>query len=266
MNVVRSLAGRLAYRLVARAPAGAVGRARTSRHLAPLLERGLAAVGVPLYGTVVPIAHGPAAGLRLVAERRSLVWISGAVEPEVQEVLVRYLRTSGTFLDVGSSIGFFTLLAARIVGAEGAVVAFEPQPAAASSLRRNAALNGFETVTVVEAAVSSVPGHVVLEGVGKATARVVDGGADGMRVDCTSLDAYLADRSDLVPELVKIDVEGHEADVLAGMQESLLAHSPALVIEWHGEAAPVVAALARAGYTVSALGSGTSAGHLLARP
>jgi len=72
---------------------------------------------------------------------------------------------------------------------------------------------------VFEAAVSSKPRSLVLENVGKATAQLADwdGKGRGLHVDCTSLDAFLAARTEAGPDLVKIDVEGHESEVLAGM-------------------------------------------------
>lgn len=270
-----SFAARLAYGVVSRVPASAVGRARTSSRLAPVLEAGFAALGAPLYDAVVPVAGGPAAGLRLLAERRSLVWISGRVERDVQAAVTGHLRPGGVFIDVGASIGFFSMLAARVVGPAGTVVAFEPQPAAAGSIRKNAALNSFENLAVVEIALSSRSGYLWLGDVGKATAHVVadaDGSARSLRVPCTSLDVSLAEMTVAIPDLVKIDVEGHEADVLEGMRATLGAARPVVLVECHGDVERLVTLLASAGYAVSSLGSSGRAydtdrgGHLLAVP
>ena len=179
--------------------------------MAPTLEAIQAVIGAPLYGQAVPVAHGAAAGLILVAERRSLAWLSGRVEAEVQDVLVERLGPGAMFVDVGASVGFFSLLAARLVGPGGVVVAFEPQPDAASSLRRNAQLNGFSMVEVVEAALSSWTGKGALAGIGKATAHIVDGREpEAQSVEVTTLDESLAGRSE-PPVVVKIDVEGGSA-------------------------------------------------------
>ena len=230
--------------------------------MAPTLEAIQAVIGAPLYGQAVPVAHGAAAGLILVAERRSLAWLSGRVEAEVQDVLVERLGPGAMFVDVGASVGFFSLLAARLVGPGGVVVAFEPQPDAASSLRRNAQLNGFSMVEVVEAALSSWTGKGALAGIGKATAHIVDGREpEAQSVEVTTLDESLAGRSE-PPVVVKIDVEGRERDVLAGMARLLESYSPILVVETHGTMAEVRADLARCGYTTSALG----ASHLLGVP
>ena len=253
---------------VARAPGGIVGRARTAHRVAPLLEACYAALGTPLYGSVVDVAHGPAAGIRLVGERRSLAWISGRTESDVQHALVDHLPRAGVFVDVGASIGFLSLLAARIVGSDGTVVAFEPQPEAARSIERNAALNGFR-VAVHEMAVSSRSGYLGLEGVGKATAHVVPRGK-GLQVTCTSLDAFLAEHA-IAPDLIKIDVEGHEGDVLRGMRTVLERGRSTVIIECHGDVSGIMEQFADAGYVVSLLGSpkltsgARGSGHLIAR-
>ena len=273
MRRLRRLAEAVALRIVTRAPAGAVGRARVAGRIAPLLESAFAAVGSPLNGRVVEIADGPARGLRIVGERRSLAWLSGRVEPEVQSVLERELIPGGVFVDAGASVGFFTLLAARIVGSGGRVVAFEPQPAAAAAIRANADLNSFSQVLVVEAALSDGGGTAVLEGLGTATAHVATraGSRRGLQVDRVSLDGFLEAHADLAPDLVKIDVEGHEASVLGGMAATLAEHGPTLVIELHGSPHPIVELLEATGYAVSVVGSTSTAreaapsAHLFAR-
>ena len=80
-------------------------------------------------------------------------------------------------------------------------------------------------------------------------------------MSCVSLDAFLAARPTLVPDLVKIDVEGHEGDVLAGMRTMLAEHGPALVIELHGSAGEIVDRLEEAGYDAAIVGSNEAARH-----
>jgi FkbM family methyltransferase len=259
---VAALARRCAYRALTLAPGGAVGRARTAGRVAPLLETVQALVGAPLYGHVVPVARGPGAGLMIVAERRSLAWLSGRVEPEVQATLVDRLYPGATFVDVGASVGFFTLLASRLVGAEGSVIAFEPQPDAVASLRRNADLNEFAMVEAVEAAVGARAGQAALRGLGQATARVVpEGDGHALPVETTTLDDHFA-RSPRAPAVVKIDVEGNERDVLAGMTRLLEESSPVLVVETHGTTDEVRADLACHRYVIGPLGGS----HLLCVP
>jgi FkbM family methyltransferase len=259
---VAAVIRRFVYGVLTRAPVGVVGRARRNALLAPILEGVQAVIGAPLYGHAVPVARGAGAGLLLVAERRSLAWLSGRVEPEVQEVLVEHLPPGATFVDVGASVGFFSLLAGRLVGPEGRVVAFEPQPAAVASIRRNVRLNSFDMVEVLEAIVSSRTAQAALVGIGKATAHVARGGdRHGLTVRATTLDDHFGGRLS-PPVVVKIDVEGHERDVLTGMRRLLQRSSPVLLVETHGTTDAVRADLARHGYETTFLG----ARHLLCAP
>ncbi len=66
----------------------------------------------------------------------------GVWEPNLSNFIVSRLRHGDTFVDVGANIGYYTLLAARCVGREGAVVAIEPLPTALGELRRNTEING----------------------------------------------------------------------------------------------------------------------------
>jgi len=264
---------RLSYGVISRAPSGSVSRARVAGRLAPLLERAFAVVGSPLTGVVVPVASGPAKGLQLMGERRSLAWISGGVERDVQGVLAAHLRPGGLFVDVGASIGFFSLLGARLVGPQGSVVAFEPQPAAVAAIERNAAINGFGNVTVVEAAVGADHEERFLRGTGGATAYVSHTpDRRSLRVRVITLDAYFRDRAGPAPSVVKVDVEGSERDVLRGMRDLLADARPILVIECHGSVAPIADALEEVGYGVSVVGSDVvprsapASAHLLATP
>jgi FkbM family methyltransferase len=268
------LAARAVYGLLGLAPAAAVGRSRTLGRGAAAVDAAVALASRPLFGSVVPVRAGPAAGVLLRAERRSTAWITGKVEPEVQLVLGGLLRPGATFVDAGAGIGFFSLLAARLVGEGGAVVAFEPSPVHAASVRANVALNGFANVEVVETAVSDRPRVAFLEDPSAATATLGDvASRRSIAVDAVSLDDFLAAREGLVPDLVKVDVEGHEAAVLRGMSETLSRTRPRVVLELHGDTT-VLGALAAARYGWRPLGGPRSPaqegevawGHVLATP
>ena len=76
--------------------------------------------------------------------------------------------------DIGANIGFHALLAARLVTATGSVYAFEPLPENVERLRRNVALNAFEHVVIVPAAVTATEGRATLrdaDGTGSAGRR-----------------------------------------------------------------------------------------------
>jgi protein-L-isoaspartate O-methyltransferase len=80
--------------------------------------------------------------------RTGKTYLDGVGEPEVQAALQKYLHPGMVFYDIGANIGFFSLLAARLVGKEGRVAAFEADPEIARRLREHAARNEFGWITV----------------------------------------------------------------------------------------------------------------------
>ncbi|HYH59406.1 MAG TPA: FkbM family methyltransferase [Thermoleophilaceae bacterium] len=207
-----------------------------------------AAAGLRLSLEHLPVTHAHAAGIA-----------SGWVEHEVQEAMRRHLAGGGVVYDVGANIGFFALLAARLVGPAGHVYAVEPVAENADAVRANAELNDFENVTVVERAAGATTGrepllvvadaswsHLAARGSHPQTARTVE-------VEVVALDELVAAGEIAPPTFVKIDVEGSEADVLNGMRESLRQHRPIIVCELHDTNAEVADALEELGYEVTSL-------------
>jgi FkbM family methyltransferase len=165
------------------------------------------------------------------------VYLAETYEPNVTAVLVRYLRSGATVIDVGAHIGLHTLMFSRHVGALGQVLAVEPSPANASLLRRHLAWNGCTNVSVIEAAAGRHEGAI--EFVYRPDANDLGGFANSIaydigglrrRVSMTTLDALC---DGLVPDLIKIDVEGAELAVLQGAEKLLARAAPTLVIAIH---------------------------------
>lgn len=127
------------------------------------------------------------------------------------------LGKAGVFIDVGANIGAYTLIASEASATR--VVSLEPNPTAYGKLRRNIALNGRQNVQAFNLGASSSPGVLKMTNNGAAvTNRIVTSGvvnAATIDVEVSTLDA-LCDRLGLMPTLIKIDVEGHEPEVLRG--------------------------------------------------
>jgi FkbM family methyltransferase len=152
--------------------------------------------------------------------------------------LVRQLRPGARVVDAGAGYGYFTLLAADLVGPQGKVVAIEPHPRSALLLRKNIALNGMtDRVEVVQAALAGPDAPLSLPLVlpegdpAGAHLRPEDlhgptGTAEaqrGIQVPVQTLDRY----APLRPDLVKLDLNGAEEVAWDGMQR-LLAECPAV--------------------------------------
>jgi FkbM family methyltransferase len=203
------------------------------RLLRPVANRVL-----PAAPRSVRVLSGVGCGIRLVIEPRAekFYW-TGAHEPAVQQQLVRLLRPGSTFWDVGAHIGFFSLIASRIVGHEGRVHAFEPLPENIARLERSLALNeGSANVAIHPWAVADVVGEVPLyPDVSSLMGGLIGGPGVSIVVRGVTLDALANDLG--LPDLIKVDVEGAESRVLAGGKQLLAQHSVPLIMEFLASAA-----------------------------
>src|SRR4029077_12076424 len=94
------------------------------------------------------VERGPGQGLWLeLNPRTGQQYLHGDVEPVIQEILAGRLQPGMGFYDLGANIGFFSLLAAKLVGTTGKVFSFEPDPENAGRLVRNIERNGFTNAT-----------------------------------------------------------------------------------------------------------------------
>jgi FkbM family methyltransferase len=187
------------------------------------------------------VRHGPAGGLWLhLNPRTGRNYFDGGGEPEVQAALQEHLRPGMIFYDVGANIGFFSLLAARLVGEQGRVVAFEADPEVAARLREHVARNQFSWIATEEKAVWSERKSVFFARIDPAASpdrglgHVVSSGAnDAIRVEAVSLDDYA--RTGPAPDFVKCDVEGAEGEVFHGALQLLKEKRPIILFEMHSE-------------------------------
>lgn len=183
---------------------------------------------------VVTIRHGAGQGLKIYASDRSNIgYALGTTEPDVQAFLAAQLSPGDVCCDIGANVGFFTLIAARLVGSAGKVYAFEPLPSNAEALRRNVDLNGLQNVEVIEAAVSDRSGTAeLLLGQSSLDGKLSTGDdptGQSISVRLISLDQVGMVRE---PALIKIDAEGAEFSVLEGMRQTLTS-TPVILCELH---------------------------------
>jgi FkbM family methyltransferase len=193
----------------------------------------------------VRVASGDLAGARLSLDLKAekSLWL-GTYEPELQRAIRTFAGQGMTAYDIGANLGYTAMLLARAVGPKGRVFAFEPEPRNLSRLARHVARNPEgRRVTVIAAAVGARSGRGRLQ-IHRSTSMGKLVGAPGraelytsvVSVPLMTLDRFVA-RGGPPPHIVKIDVEGAEAHVLAGMRRILERDRPLLLIEMHGPAA-----------------------------
>lgn len=177
--------------------------------------------------------------------------------------LERRLKPGMTVFDIGANRGQMAIFFAMRVGKEGKVFCFEPVPAVHDVLLRNIALNGFTHVFAHRLAIAEKSGHAEFifaesDSTEGRLAQVADAGAGGpgamLAVETRSLDEFVA-QAGVIPDLIKIDVEGGGALVLAGAARLLDEHAPAIYMEFHGpdEQRGVAEHLLTRGYTLENL-------------
>jgi FkbM family methyltransferase len=167
-------------------------------------------------------------GLRIEGNTRD--WIQrhlyyfGLWEPSPSAWLARRLAPGDVFIDVGANVGYFTLLAARLVGASGGVVAVEAMPAIYQHLLRHVRANGLTNCRCVnEAAVGpDAPREATLfwggEGnIGSSGMIGREGQNRAIRVPARPLQAILTDDECRRARVIKVDVEGVEAAAIRGL-------------------------------------------------
>jgi len=170
------------------------------------------------------------------------LYFSGAYKDEEAErrFVEQYLRTGMTVLDIGAHHGFYTLLASRIVGGKGRVIAFEPSPRDFARLRLHLLLNFCRNVRVEATALAGENGsarfYVVEKGdTGRNGLRRAEVYAESVRevtVRKMRLDEYLDQGGIKGADFIKLDAEGAELSILQGAERLLeRAPRPAILCE-----------------------------------
>ncbi len=204
--------------------------------LAPLIDR-MARLLTSRTGT---IQRGVGKGLTFDATDASPGFLTGTSELSEQHVLADFLGPGKVFYDVGANVGFYAVIGARLVGPTGHVYAFEPVPDMAQRIRRNADLNDFENVTVIEAAVHETTGPVSFAASSSADmlgSNLLgsicrdERGEPAMEVSGVALDDWFPEQEP--PDVILIDIEGAEIDALRGAMNLIRAHRPVLMVEVH---------------------------------
>ena len=167
-------------------------------------------------------------------------------EPEISHPLLQLLQPGDSFIDIGANVGYFTVLAAHLVGETGRVYAFEPEQENFSRLTYNIALNNLSNVLTYQAAVGDRAADVELF-----INSDNDGGHALWNPGAHSFNTLSRERTirqkaqmlalDMVESIahetrrikaIKIDVEGYELHALQGALQIIIRHQvPFLFVE-----------------------------------
>jgi FkbM family methyltransferase len=226
------------------------------------LQRTAAGTTLPAYATV-----RTSGGFMLTLDTSDFlqrqVYLLGSWEREVSTEISACLRSGDVFVDIGADIGYHAIQAARIVGASGRVLAFEPNPRVHERLLANIRLNAIDTITALPIALSDqagiahfYPGAAGNTGAGSLRRNTANDAPIEVEVD--TLDAVLTRTGVDAVAVLKIDIEGAELMALRGMRQLLARPDAPVVIceisEWSlaqfgHSSAELIAFMASCGYS-----------------
>lgn len=167
----------------------------------------------------------------LIMELDPLEWTQislikdGCVEPLTTALYSKILSPGDTYIDVGTHVGFHTLIARHFIGDSGRVIAIEPQPYNCHKILTNWQANNFDNILVYVAAVSNQNGTIALHNqsaTDKARLSLcldpVNNQSQKFQVPLVRLDNVFEENKINRVKLLKIDVEGYELEAINGLK------------------------------------------------
>jgi FkbM family methyltransferase len=168
---------------------------------------------------------------QFIGADRSLAVFGRGYEPEIGMLVDAFVPDDGVLVDAGANWGYFPLFLAARSGFRGHILAVEPFPASAAALAGVIAATGIgHLVEPLAIALGAAPGRAAMSAeVFTGNNRISRDGA--VEVPVETLDRVVAARNLDRLDLLKIDVEGAEADVIRGASRSIARHRPVVVFE-----------------------------------
>ncbi len=158
------------------------------------------------------------------------------------ELIRKFAPQGSVFIDMGANIGWHTLFAAQVVGPNGRVIAFEPDPKNVALLKKNLERNGVQNVLIDTRAVSDSTRKDMLfhsavnfgdHIVGLAAGPTAEH-STSRAISCIAFDEFIAEQQ-INPaniHMIKMDIQGSEAKAFAGMHGFLKNHRPHIIMEY----------------------------------
>jgi FkbM family methyltransferase len=187
------------------------------------------ALSVSCYGEMVEFETAYGFTMFLPRDYKSLILLAMRARlfpPKMTEILQHEIQPGDVFVDGGSHLGFYTLLAARKFEGNGLVLSFEPQPDTFDLLKKNVERNGFAPVVRLEKmALTNAKGQFAFnkEEESMLSSLILDTGAQRrvIWVSGIRLDDFLTERGQNRVDIIKLDLEGAEPMAFDGMTASL---------------------------------------------
>lgn len=176
----------------------------------------------------------------LIFPTYSSIFSLGFFEYRLTKFFIKNLKDDDIFIDGGANIGYYTLLASKLVGNNGKVISFEPTPSAFKILKKNteektniileekALLNKIGEIKFIDYGLKNSPLNSVIK-----RTTILENQGKEINVESITLDEYCF-KNNIKPTFIKLDVEGSESLVLEGMKNILKNDKPIISIEVGG--------------------------------
>lgn len=198
-----------------------------------------------------PVIRGPLKGIKfilggLAGEGGGASVYLNMIEPEQTSAFVDTLENGQVVFDIGAHVGYYTMLASRLVGPHGKVFAFEPMIRNIVYLHQHISLNRLNNVTIISGACSDILSlRVFSEGLNCAEGHIGEhngtgeiGASPGTHKTFPVLTVSVDDVVQMIgvyPDVIKIDVEGAELSVLNGANATLHKARPKIFLSTHSD-------------------------------
>ena len=156
----------------------------------------------------------------------------GSYEPKTVKLFANSIKDGATVVDIGTNIGYYTIIVGKKVGQKGKVFGYEPNKDSLNLLLRNIQINNFKNIIPINVALSDDKGRRTLFfGDNKCTHSFADNRKTGKNetVETDTLDNSLKKYGSPKIDVIKMDIEGAEMLALEGMMETI-ERSPGLII------------------------------------
>ena len=164
----------------------------------------------------------------------------GVWEPHVERALRQIIHPGDTTFDIGANIGYFSAVMAQCVKPNGKVFSFEPVPTTFRQLVTGLTASGFQNVTAFPFALGAESGEFAMNhdpnfpgGDSLYQWNTVHETNHAIQIHVRTLDALVEDGSVPQPDVIKIDIEGHEMAALQGARTLLTEAQPLIVMEFN---------------------------------
>lgn len=182
----------------------------------------------------MPILQGKLKGKKwIVGSSQHGCWL-GSYEYDKQVLFAQTVKPGSVIYDLGSHVGFYTLLGSVLVGNTGKVFSFEPLPKNLTYLKKHLQINNIANTQIIEAAVCDREGTAYFE-TNNCSFQGHLGSEGTLKVRTVGLDELITKEKVPIPNCLKIDVEGAEIKVLQGAKKMLTEFHPTIFLATHGE-------------------------------